>query len=208
MNIYAYFGSLAFCKANPSPCKPRFTSTYPPLVFVLLLSLITSFTSEFAAKYLPPLANAYRASTGPLNAPMTMLNVISYTLVKLPFWSRHGLTKARPYFIRFQRTPDGSNLASFQAHRTAFIPTNSSETLDMDSVGEITQFLATLLLLQGTSNLGLSDGEKTNIINNLDGWKRKYRGSGRAAEKASERCKALFTCEMCVISFTDHMDNT
>lgn len=72
----------------------------------------------------------------------------------------------------------------------------------MGSVGEITQFLATLLLLQGTSTLGLSEGENTNLLSNLDAWKRKYRGTGKAAEKASERCKALLTSEMWVIGFT------
>jgi|SRR5882762_8409593 len=37
--------------------------------------------SEFAAKYLPALMTAYRECSGPVNAPMTMLNTISYTFV-------------------------------------------------------------------------------------------------------------------------------
>jgi len=135
---------------------------------------------ELAAKYLPALVTAYKASTGPSNAPMTMLNVVSYT----------------PYFVRFQRTPEGSNLATIQVHRTASTPPESASTMDIDTVGEIVQFLATLLLLQGTSNLGLSGEEEKSLLTTLKGWKAQYRGSGRVAEMASERCIALLTCKL------------
>src|ERR1700733_12504758 len=86
-------------------------------------------SSEFAAKYLPALMSAYRESSGPLNAAMTMLNVISYTLVAIdivPFTVFDvGLVTCRAYFVRFQRSPAGSDLAAIQAHRTAIDPVST-----------------------------------------------------------------------------------
>jgi len=152
-------------------------------------------SSEFAAKYLPALMSAYRESSSPLNAAMTMLNVISYTLVAIdivPFTVFDvGLVTrtCRAYFVRFQRSPAGSDLVAIQAHRTAIDPV--STLLDIDTIGEITQFLGTLLLLQGTS--GITEDDKKALLSKMNKWKNMYRGTGRAAEKGSERCNALLT---------------
>ncbi|KIM82518.1 hypothetical protein PILCRDRAFT_820376 [Piloderma croceum F 1598] len=135
------------------------------------MALQKKIHNEFAAKYLPALMSVYRESSGPLNAAMTMLNVISYTA----------------YFVRFQRSSAGSDLAAIQAHRTAIDP--ASTLLDIDTIGEITQFLGTLLLLQGTS--GITEDDKKALLSKMNKWKNIYRGTGRVAEKASERCNAL-----------------
>jgi hypothetical protein len=94
-----------------------------------------------------------------------------------------------PYFVRFQRTPAGSGLAAIQAKRMAAAPV--STVLDIDTVGEITQFLATLLVFQGISDV-TEEGKKA-LSKKLDQWLRTYRGTGRTAEAASERCKTLLT---------------
>jgi len=127
--------------------------------------------NEFAAKYLPDLMLAYRESSGLVNAPMTMLNVISYT----------------SYFVRFQRTPAGSDLAAIQAHRTATADVDMLH--DVDVVGEITQFLGTLLLLQGTT--GVTQDDKKALLSQMSKWRKMFGGTRRTAEKASERCSAL-----------------
>ncbi|KAF7976421.1 hypothetical protein HWV62_6835 [Athelia sp. TMB] len=141
--------------------------------------LVPNVLPAAITRYLPVLTTAYKASTGPSNAPMTMLNLISYT----------------PYFVRFQRTPAGADLASFQAHRTASAAPEATAAMDIDTVGEIVQFLATLMLLQGTAGLGLSEGEEKSLLKILKGWETQYRRSGRVAEKASGRCIALLTCK-------------
>jgi len=61
--------------------------------------------------------------------------------------------------------------------------------IDIDIVGEITQLLGTLLFLQGLSQV--SDDDKKALLSKMSEWKRSYRGTGRTAEKASERCRAL-----------------
>ena len=94
---------------------------------------------------------------------------------------------SRSYFVRFQRTPAGSDLSGLQAHRTATAP--ASMPIDIDIVGEITQLLGTLLFLQGLSQV--SDDDKKALLSKMSEWKRSYRGTGRTAEKASERCRAL-----------------
>jgi hypothetical protein len=63
--------------------------------------------------------------------------------------------------------------------------------LDIDVVGEITQFLGTLLLLQGTS--AITEADKKALLAKMSEFRKKYRGSGRVAETASERCRALLT---------------
>jgi len=99
------------------------------------------------------------------------------------------LGTSRSYFIRFQRSPAGSDLTALQAHRTATAAV--SMPFDIDTVGEITQFLGTLLLLQGTS--GVTEDDKKALLSKLSKWKNTYRGTGRTAEKASERCISLLT---------------
>lgn len=130
----------------------------------------TRIYHEFAAKYLPALAEKYRANSGPLNSSMKLLNVITYT----------------PYFVRFARTPAGQGLAALQAKRTAQAVSEISN-MGPDEVGEIGQFLATLLLLQGTAGVDASD--KSALVPKLKQWKRTY--AGRLASDTSERCLAL-----------------
>jgi len=100
-----------------------------------------------------------------------------------------GLVTCRAYFVRFQRSPAGSDLAAIQAHRTAIDPV--STLLDIDTIGEVTQFLVTLLLLQGTS--GITGDDLGALSSKTNKWRNMYRGTGRAAETASERCHALLT---------------
>lgn len=92
----------------------------------------------------------------------------------------------RPYFIRFQSTAAGSDMAAIQAHRTTI---SGPIANDPGVVGEIVQFLATLLLLQGISSV--SEEDRKEIIKKCTQWKQILRNSGRVAENASERCLAL-----------------
>jgi hypothetical protein len=61
--------------------------------------------------------------------------------------------------------------------------------MTVDEMGEIGQFLATLLVLQGTGDVDESD--KAVLIPKLKQWKTIY--SGRLASDTSERCLALLT---------------
>jgi len=131
--------------------------------------------SAFAAFELPSVISGFRENPGPNNAWMTMLNVISYT----------------PYFVRFQRTPAGSGLAALQANRVATIP--ASTDLDIDDIGETTQFLATLMLLQGTSEITVDD--KQALLQKLSQWESLYKGTGTMAENTIERCTALLNSD-------------
>lgn len=95
----------------------------------------------------------------------------------------------RPYFVRFQRTPAGHGLAVLQANRMATAP--ASTHFNIDHVGEITQFLSTLMILQGTEEI--TEEDKKALLQKLNQWKRTYKGTGRMAESGSERCKTLLT---------------
>ncbi|KAG6837822.1 hypothetical protein H0H93_016190 [Arthromyces matolae] len=86
---------------------------------------------EVAAKYLPALINKFRANEEVLTPTVTLLNVISHT----------------PYFVRFLQTPAGQGIAVLQAERmaNAIAPIDS---MPVDKIGEIGQFLSTLLVLE------------------------------------------------------------
>ncbi|RDB25167.1 hypothetical protein Hypma_007980 [Hypsizygus marmoreus] len=127
---------------------------------------------EFAAKYLPVLTEKYKASTGVLNSPETLLNTVSYT----------------PYFVRFARTPEGRVLAALQAKRTAEAASTIG-SMTADEVGEIGQFLSTLLVLQGIADI--DDSDKAILIPKFKQWERDF--SGRLASETSSRCLALLT---------------
>lgn len=60
--------------------------------------------------------------------------------------------------------------------------------MSIDDVGEIGQFLSTLLLLQGTADV--DEADKNTLIPALKRWKRQF-PSGRLASEASERCLTL-----------------
>lgn len=96
--------------------------------------------------------------------------------------------------MRFLRTAAGRDMAAIQAHRTAISDPIAN---DLDIVGEIVQFLATLLLLQNTSSV--SEEDKKEIIKKCTQWKQTFRNSGRVAENASERCIAMLRTNKSVI---------
>ncbi|KIK05765.1 hypothetical protein K443DRAFT_130203 [Laccaria amethystina LaAM-08-1] len=129
--------------------------------------------SELAAKYLPDLVQLFRSNSGVLSAPMTLLNVISYT----------------PYFVRFLRSPAGQGIAALQTKRTA---ESAAEIDGMNAgeVAEITQFLATILLLQTTSEV--DEADKKILVKKLRQWAHIFPNS-----------LALDTCERCLGLLTD-----
>lgn len=94
----------------------------------------------------------------------------------------------RPHFIRFSRTPAGQGLAALQAKRTA-LAASEIGSMSVDEVGEIGQFLSTLLVLQGVANVDAED--KAILIPKLRQWERAF--PGRLAANTSDRCLALLT---------------
>lgn len=97
-------------------------------------------------------------------------------------------TFRRPYFIHFARTSTGEGLAALQMKRTVEAA-DSIINMSADEVGEIGQFLATLLVFQGTS--GIDENDKKILIPKLKEWERAF--PGRLASDTSLRCLALLT---------------
>jgi hypothetical protein len=64
--------------------------------------------------------------------------------------------------------------------------------IDKDGIGEICQFLSTLLVLQDVSEV--SEEDKGLLVPKLARWKRS--GKGALAGNASERCLDLLTNKM------------
>ncbi|KAJ7468462.1 hypothetical protein FB451DRAFT_1256285 [Mycena latifolia] len=126
--------------------------------------------SEVAAKYLPALVDIFRQRNEALGSVTTLINVISTT----------------PYFIRFLRTSAGEGIASLQAKRVANAVDEIS-TMSVDDVGEIGQFLSSVLLLQGVQDVAEED--KATLLQHLPIWERNYRG--RLASETASRCLAL-----------------
>jgi hypothetical protein len=93
------------------------------------------------------------------------------------------------------RTSQGQGLAALQTKRTAQAAADIS-SMTVDDVGEIGQFLATLLVLQGTAEVDESD--KAILVPKLKQWKRTY--SGRLASDTSDRCLALLIDDPFVLS--------
>jgi len=112
-----------------------------------------SINSEFSAKYLPALADAYNAQDAPFTIPMRMLNTIAYL----------------PYFARFLSTSTGPSMCATQAHRIA---TGTSDPMDPSHIVEICQFLSTLLALQGVS--AVSEEDLKVLLPKLRQWNRTY----------------------------------
>ncbi|OJA18329.1 hypothetical protein AZE42_02798 [Rhizopogon vesiculosus] len=104
--------------------------------------------SEFAAKYLPTLVDAYNAQDAAFSVPMRMLNTIGYL---------------------FLSTSAGSSMCATQAHRMA---TTSSNSVDPTCIVEECQFLSTLLALQGTH--AVSDEDRQALLPKLRQWNRSY----------------------------------
>lgn len=112
-----------------------------------------TINSEFCAKYLPAVVEAYNAQDTAFSVPMRMLNVIAYL----------------PYFVRFISTTAKTSLCKIQAHRMA---TASSTPADPTYLVEMCQFLSTLLALQGTNSV--SEEDKQVLLPKLREWNRKY----------------------------------
>ncbi|KAI0696781.1 hypothetical protein BC835DRAFT_1305443, partial [Cytidiella melzeri] len=96
-----------------------------------------------------------------------------------------------PYFVRFLRTPAGQNIASLYTHRAAVASASLTNLADADSIAETSQFLATLLLIQGISDIDPKDKEE--LLPHLKAWVRKPAFRGRLASDASERVVWLLT---------------
>ncbi|EPQ55231.1 hypothetical protein GLOTRDRAFT_116208 [Gloeophyllum trabeum ATCC 11539] len=126
--------------------------------------------SELSAKYLPALVARFKGCSDPLNASMTLINAVSHT----------------PYFVRFLRTDAGRGLAALQATRMASLEADDARP---EQTAEMCQFLATLLLLQGTSDI--EDADKRKLVMKLQLWKRKHNSS--YASETSERCLGILT---------------
>ncbi|KAJ7026695.1 hypothetical protein C8F04DRAFT_1045389 [Mycena alexandri] len=138
------------------------------------LSIQMKMYSEVAAKYLPALVDIFRQRPEPISPVGMLINTIS----------------ASPYFVRFLRSPAAEGIAALQAKRIA----NSASEITMmsvDDVGEIGQFLATLLLLQGVQDV--ADEDKAILLQHFPTWERKF--SGRLASETAGRCLALLTAD-------------
>ncbi|KAJ7058214.1 Aldehyde/histidinol dehydrogenase [Mycena amicta] len=70
-----------------------------------------------------------------------------------------------------------------QAHRVATCNVNAT-SVDIDDMTEMTQFLSTLLMLQGVQDVAAQD--KTALLQKLPGWA--ARGRGHLLEETVERC--------------------
>ncbi|KAJ6463383.1 hypothetical protein C8R45DRAFT_518268 [Mycena sanguinolenta] len=128
--------------------------------------------SEVAAKYLPSLVDLFRQRPQALGSVTTLINVLVAT----------------PYFIRFLRSPAGEGLAALQAKRVAS-SVGEINAMNADEVGEIGQWLWTLLLLQGVQDVAEED--KIILLQNLPIWGRRF--PGRLASDTTGRCQALLT---------------
>jgi len=73
-----------------------------------------------------------------------------------------------------------------QTRRTAEA-ISQNEILSADDIGELGQFLSTLVVLQGIADIDSKD--KTILFPKLKQWEREY--PGRLASDVSERCLAL-----------------
>lgn len=112
-----------------------------------------AINSEFCAKYLPALVDAYDAQDVAFSIPMRMLNIVAYL----------------PYFSRFLLTTAKTSICKTQARRMA---TASSTPSDPTHLVEMCQFLSTLLALQGTNSI--SEEDKQALLPKLREWNRKY----------------------------------
>ncbi|KAF4598773.1 hypothetical protein EYR38_007181 [Pleurotus pulmonarius] len=129
--------------------------------------------SGLAAKHLPALADQFRTDPSALSPSMTLMNTVSHT----------------PYFARFLKTPGGQGIVALHVKHMAQDPDVGA--LDTDRIGEVTQFLSTLLLLQGMVDVEQAD--KTALMHKLRLWVQVYRGQFAAG--TSSRCIASLTSD-------------
>ncbi|KIJ65461.1 hypothetical protein HYDPIDRAFT_130638 [Hydnomerulius pinastri MD-312] len=147
-----------------------------------------SVFSQFSAKYLPSLVAAYKKNTTPGSSITFMMNVISHL----------------PYFVRYQRTPEASDLVVLQATWMANAP--PGEPSDLRVITEMCQFLSTLLSLQGSR--ALSGDVVGKLLHKLQSWMDSYPDS--FASETSYRCFAILTglddVEEIVMMFKDGLE--
>lgn len=95
--------------------------------------------------------------------------------------------------MRFLSTPaaHSPSLASLYTSRVATYASALSAESHADSIAETCQFLATLLLVQGTSDVDEED--KKQLLPFVRQWVRKPAFKGRLASDASERVMWLLT---------------
>ncbi|VDB84893.1 unnamed protein product [Peniophora sp. CBMAI 1063] len=131
---------------------------------------------EMTAKYSPQLAEYWRTDeSGPMPPAARVLNSASYT----------------PYFVRFLRTPAGAGLAALHTKRVAQFADDLTKEANPDRVAETNQFLATLLLVQGTDDVDAAD--KDALLPKLKTWRSMSKFRGRLASEASDRVISLLT---------------
>jgi hypothetical protein len=103
-----------------------------------------------------------------------------------------------PYFIRFQKTPAASDLVVLQATRMANAIDDPS---DPEVIGDICQFLSTLLVLQGTT--AIPEDIKEKLVQKLNTWRRRY--EGRFPGETSDRCYQSLKGTLYVSTTCDHI---
>ncbi|KAK0195913.1 hypothetical protein F5146DRAFT_1027648 [Armillaria mellea] len=129
---------------------------------------------ELAAKYMPSLVEKYRNSDVPWNSTAVMLNVISFT----------------PYFVRFLKTEAGQGLSAVQAKRmVASRDSFNPSTESLQIIAEVCQFMATLLVLEGTEKITADEQKSLEAM--LTAW---LHGMPSAfAKETCERCLSLLS---------------
>ncbi|KAK0459188.1 uncharacterized protein EV420DRAFT_1538791 [Desarmillaria tabescens] len=131
---------------------------------------------ELAAKYMPSLVEKFRTSDVPWGSTAVMLDVISFT----------------PFFVRFLQTSAGQGLSAVQvqrmiASRNSFNPSTQS----LHTIAEVCQFLATLLVLEGTEKI--TADEQKSLEEMLSGWLRSI--PPVFASETCERCLTLLSAD-------------
>ncbi|KAF8573812.1 hypothetical protein K439DRAFT_922062 [Ramaria rubella] len=131
--------------------------------------------SKFSAKYLPRLMTAWINNEGALNSHACMLNLIASNAVL--------------NFGRFMELPEARGMVALQVKRMAtendYLRRNDDpRRYDADDLGEIGQFLSSLLMYQGDSDV--DPRHRAVVINKLTAVWSRY-GNGFAGV-TSERC--------------------
>ena len=105
-----------------------------------------------------------------------------------------------PYFVRFQKTPAASDLVVLQATRMA---NTIDDPSDPKVIGDICQFLSTLLVLQGTT--AIPEDIKEKLIQKLNIWRRRY--EGQFSGETSDRCYQSLKGTLYVSTTCDHIQD-
>lgn len=92
-------------------------------------------------------------------------------------------TCASPYFARFAGTEAGRGLAALQINKIAGLTDDTADALNPSAIEEPTQFLSTLIALQGPDDIAQED--RVLAIRLMRRWMARARGS--FAEKTLER---------------------